>query len=129
MLTGRLRLPTGPPDEHRDIAGPDRHRPRALEFPDRDQGWDRRRELLAGQAAAITVIGPVGLRRNRAAGIPRRTARHWSAISRLVVPLDAARASLHHDDDPKFRRAGAQAVAIISRHCADTARSYLMHQS
>lgn len=115
----------GPPDEHRDIACPDRHRPRALEFPDRDQGWDRRRELLAGQAAAITVIGPVGLRRNRATGIPR----HWNAISRLIVPLDAARASLHHDDDPKFRRAGAQAVAIISRHCADTARSYLMHQS
>lgn len=41
----------------------------------------------------------------------------------------ARRASPHHDDDPKFRRAGAQVVAIISRHYADTARSYLMHQS
>jgi len=59
-----------------------------------DQGWDRRRELLVGEAAAIAAIGPVGLRRNRATGIPRRTARHWNAISRLVVPLDAARASL-----------------------------------
>jgi integrase len=89
-----------------------------------DQAWDRRRELLAGEADAIAAIGPVGLRRNRATGIPRRTARHWEAISRLVVPLDAARASLHHDDDPKFRRAGAQAAAVVLRHCAGTGRSY-----
>ncbi len=99
-----------------------------------DRGWDRRRELLGGEAAAILAIGravhncspraPVSLRRNRATGIPRRTARHWNAISRLVVPLDAARAALHHDDDPKFRRAGAQAVAIVLQHCADTGRSY-----
>ena len=81
-------------------------------------------ELLAGEADAIAAIGPAGLRRNRATGIPRRTARHWEAISRLVVPLDAARASLHHDDDPKFRRAGAQAAAVILRHCAGTGRSY-----
>ena len=49
-----------------------------------DRGWDRRRELLDGEAAAIAAIGPAGLRRNRATGIPRRTARHWHAISRLV---------------------------------------------
>jgi integrase len=89
-----------------------------------DRGWDRRRELLDGEAAAIVAIGPVGLRRNRATGIPRRTARHWHAISRLVAPLDAARGSLHHDDDPKFRRAGAQAAAIVLQHCAGTGRSY-----
>ena len=89
-----------------------------------DRGWDRRRELLDGEAAAIVAIGPVGLRRNRATGIPRRTARHWHAISRLVAPLDAARGSLHHDDDPRFRRAGAQAAAIVLQHCADTGRSY-----
>ncbi len=89
-----------------------------------DRGWDRGRELLDGEAAAIAAIGPVGLRRNRATGIPRRTARHWNAISRLVKPLDAARAVLHHDDDPKFRRAGAQATAVILQHCADTGQSY-----
>ena len=66
----------------------------------------------------------VGLRRNRARGIPRRTARHWQAISRLVEPLDAARAALHHGDDPAFRRAGAHAAAIVLQHCADTGRSY-----
>ena len=89
-----------------------------------DPGWDRGRELLDGEAAAITAIGPVGLRRNRATGIPRRTARHWDAISRLVAPLDAARAALHHDDDPKFRRAGAQAAAIVLQQCADTGQAY-----
>ena len=87
-------------------------------------GWDRRPELLASEIAAITAIGPVGLRRSRAKGIPRRTARHWKAISRLVEPLDAAREALHHDDDPAFRRAGAHAAAIVLQHCADTGRSY-----
>ena len=44
---------------------------------------------LTATRAHVAGFGPVGLRRNRAAGIPRRTARHWNAISRLVVPLDA----------------------------------------
>jgi integrase len=87
-------------------------------------GWDRRAGLLDGEAAAIAAIGPVGLRRNRATGIPRRTARHWRAIARLVEPLDAARAALHHDDDVCFKRAGAQAAAIVLQHCAETGRSY-----
>jgi hypothetical protein len=47
------------------------------------QGWDRSHELLAAEAAAIAAIGPVSLRRNRATGVPRRTARHCQAISRL----------------------------------------------
>jgi hypothetical protein len=88
------------------------------------EGWDRRRALLDGEAAAIMAIGPVSLRRNRATGIPRRTARHWNAIARLVVPLDAVRAALHHDDDPKFRRAGAQAAAVVLQHCADAGQPY-----
>ena len=86
--------------------------------------WDRRPELRASEAAAIAAIGPAGLRRSRAKGIPRRTARHWKAISRLAGPLDAAREALHHDDDPAFRRAGAHAAAIVLQHCADTGRSY-----
>jgi integrase len=96
---------------------------RNREFP-AGRGWDRRRDLLDSEAAAISAIGPVGLRRNRATGVPRRTARHWRAISRLADPLDAARAALHHGDDAKFRRAGAQAAAIVLQHCADTGRSY-----
>jgi integrase len=92
-------------------------------FPD-GRGWDRRGELLGGEAAAIVAIGPVGLRRNRATGIPRRAAKLWTAIARLVEPLDAARAALRHDDDILARRSGAQAAAIVLQHCADTGRSY-----
>jgi integrase len=92
-------------------------------FPD-GRGWDRRGELLGGEAAAIVAIGPVGLRRNRATGIPRRAAKHWTAIARLVEPLDAARAALRHHDDILARRSGAQAAAIVLQHCADTGRSY-----
>jgi hypothetical protein len=95
----------------------------AWAFPTDMRGWDRRAGLLDGEAAAIAAIGPVGLRRNRATGIPRRTARHWRAITRLVEPLDAARAALHHDDDVCFKRAGAQAAAIVLQHCAETGRS------
>ena len=96
----------------------------AGELPAAGHSWDRRRELLDSEAAAIAAIGPAGLRRNRATGIPRRTARHWQAVARLVEPLDAARAALRHGDDARFRRAGAQAAAIVLQHCADTGRSY-----
>jgi hypothetical protein len=88
------------------------------------RSWDRRGELLAVEADAVGVLGPGGLRRNRARGTPRRTAAEWQALSRLVEPLDAARASLHHRDDAKFRRAGSQAVAAVLQHCVDISRSY-----
>jgi len=88
------------------------------------RSWDRRGELLRGEAEAVAALGPVGLRRNRARGTPRRTAAEWETLSRLVEPLDAARASLHHRDDVKFRRAGAHAVAVVLQHCVDTSRSY-----
>jgi integrase len=93
-------------------------------FPAGERGWDRRGQLLDGEAAAIIALGPGGLRRRRAVGIPRLTARHWTALARLAEPLDAARAALHHGDDCRFRRAGAVAAAIVLQHCADTGRSY-----
>ncbi|MGW3471288.1 hypothetical protein ACWDKQ_23150 [Saccharopolyspora sp. NPDC000995] len=86
--------------------------------------WDRRAELDDGEIAAVTALGAASLRRNRAVGTPRRTATSWKALSRLVEPLDTARAVLHHDDAPRFRRAGAHAAAIVLQHCADTGRSY-----
>jgi len=88
------------------------------------QSWDRRGELLAEEAEAVARLGLGGLRRNRARGTPRRTPAEWEALSRLVEPLDAARASLHHREDVKFRRAGAHAVAAVLQHCVDTSRSY-----
>ena len=90
----------------------------------RDGRWDRRVALLDSEAAALLALGPVGLRRNRAVGIPRRTAPHWHALTRLIEPLDAAVAGLHHGEHVRFRRAGAHAAAVVLQHCADTGRSW-----
>jgi integrase len=86
--------------------------------------YDRRAELTEVERRALSGLGPKALRRNRARGIPRRTATHWKALARLVEPLDAARTGLHHGEDIRFRRAGAHATAIILQNCADTDRPY-----
>jgi hypothetical protein len=86
--------------------------------------FDRRPALLAPEAVALEALSPLQLRRNRARGIPRRTAGHWSALARLVEPLDAARAALHHGDDVRYRRAGAHAVAVVLRRCAASGRAW-----
>ena len=93
-------------------------------FPMSLERYDRREELSDAERSALFALGPKALRRNRARGIPRRTAHHWKALTRLVEPLDTARTGLHHGDDIRFRRAGANAAAIILQHCADTGRSY-----
>jgi hypothetical protein len=85
---------------------------------------DQRAELTQAERHALTELGPKALRRNRARGIPRRPATHWKALARLVKPLDAARAGLHHGQDIRFRRAGAHATAIVLSNCAATGRSY-----
>ena len=88
-----------------------------------DRGWDRRASCstVKPPPSAHRACGPAP---QPGTGHPRRTARHWQAFSRLAEPLDAARAALHHDDDPSFRRAGAQAAAIVLQHCANSGRSY-----
>ena len=60
--------------------------------------FDRRPALLTREVAALEALGPLQLRRDRARGIPRRTAGHWRSLARLIAPLDAARAALHHSD-------------------------------
>jgi integrase len=86
--------------------------------------WDRRIALSEKEAAALLALGRQRLRRNKAVGIPRRTAPHWLALARLTEPLDATLAGLHHGDHVRFRRAGRQAAAIVLQHCADTGRSW-----
>ena len=93
-------------------------------FPLSLERYDQRGELTDAERRALRELGPKALRRNRARGIPRRTATHWTALARLVEPLDTARAGLHHGDDTRFRRAGAHAAAIILQNCVDTSRSY-----
>jgi hypothetical protein len=86
--------------------------------------YDQRAELTEAERQALLGLGLKNLRRNRARGIPRRTAAGWRALSRLVGPLDAVRAGLHHSGDVRFRRAGTHAAAIVLHNCASIDRSY-----
>jgi len=86
--------------------------------------FDRCPELRAQEAEALSALSPPEMRRNRARGVPRRTAGHWAALARLVEPLDATRAVLHHLDDVRHRRAGAHAAAVVLQHCTTTGRAY-----
>jgi len=79
--------------------------------------FDRSGTLTADERSALELLDPMSLRRNRARGVPRRTATSWKALTRLVEPLDAARAALHHRDDVRHRRAGLHAVALVLEHC------------
>ena len=80
-------------------------------------GFDRSGTFTADERAAVETLGPMGLRRNRAQGIPRRTATSWKALTRLVEPLDAARVALRHRDDVRHRRAGLHVVGLVIEHC------------
>jgi len=86
--------------------------------------FDRAARLSPAERRALEALGPQGLRRNRSRGVPRRTASSWRALERLVTPLDAARAALHHGDDVCHRRAGLHAVGVVLEHCLVLGRSY-----
>lgn len=50
-------------------------------------GFDRRPQLLGRERDALAAMDLRALRRQRAhGGIPRRTAVHWKALTRLVAP-------------------------------------------
>ncbi|MFC7303200.1 tyrosine-type recombinase/integrase [Streptomyces monticola] len=92
--------------------------------------FDRRPQLLPGEAATLAALDLRALRRQRARGIPRRTAVHWQALERLVVALDAACGALHqeadhpHGEEVRRRRAGSQAVAAVLANCRTLERSW-----
>ena len=117
-MTGLSAAPTVPTDS--DTKALSIRRPLLVT----DNEFDRCPELRGDEAAALTALSPLEMRRNRACGVPRRTAQHWTALARLVEPLDATRAILHHLDDVYYQRAGAHAVAVVLQHCAATGRAY-----
>ncbi|EST27645.1 hypothetical protein N566_23255 [Streptomycetaceae bacterium MP113-05] len=92
--------------------------------------FDRRQQLSSDEVTALSALDLRALRRLRARGVPRRTAVHWTALERLVLPLDAAREALHRDADlshnaeVRHRRAGSQAVAAILANCRVLERSW-----
>lgn len=99
--------------------------PSAQPWPALDlAAYDQSDTLTNDEREALERLAPTGLRRNRARGVPRRTARSWKALARLVEPLDAARDALRHRDDARHRRAGRHAVAVVLGHCATLGRAY-----
>ncbi|MGH3608110.1 MAG: tyrosine-type recombinase/integrase, partial [Pseudonocardiaceae bacterium] len=86
-------------------------------------GYDRRAELTDPEAHALAELGVVGLRRSRAHG-GQHCEHQWVTLARLVEPLDAARAALHHDDVADCRRPSRHAAGLILAHCAQIGRSY-----
>ncbi|MDW6064261.1 hypothetical protein SAZ11_47930 [Streptomyces sp. FXJ1.4098] len=87
-------------------------------------GFDRCPQLFDHEAVALAALDLRALRRQRARGIPRRTAVHWRALARLVDPLDQALGALHHDGETVHRRAGSQAAAIVLANCRTLNRSW-----
>ena len=92
-------------------------------FPLNVSGYHRQVVLTAQELQALVALGPTHLRRSRARGADQRTVQ-WEVLTRLVSPLDDARALLHHQDDARYRRASAHAAGVVLQHCADTGRSY-----
>ena len=56
----------------------------ASTFPVSLEHYDRREELADAERRALRDLSSKALRRNRARGIPRRAATHWTALVRLV---------------------------------------------
>ena len=110
-MTGLSAAPTVPTDT--DTKALSIRRPLLVT----DNEFDRCPELRGDEAAALKALSPLEMRRNRACGVPRRTAQHWTALARLVEPLDATRAVLHHLDDVRYRRAASTAVFRGELYC------------
>jgi len=96
---------------------------RAWSFPLDLDAYDRQGQLTAAELRALLELGPAYLRRSRARGADQRAPR-WDALTRLVAPLDEARAVLHHAPTARYRRAGAHAAGLVLQHCAETGRAY-----
>jgi integrase len=82
-----------------------------------------RRELTAVELATLGELSATGLRRSRARGAAQRVAL-WAQLTRLVGPLDDARAVLRHPAQSRYRRASAHAAGLVLQHCSDTGRVY-----
>ena len=85
-------------------------------------GYDQR-ELTAVELGVLGELGAAGVRRSRARGAADRAAL-WAQLTRLVRPLDDARAMLSHPGHARYRRASAHAAGLVLQHCTDSGRVY-----
>jgi hypothetical protein len=92
-------------------------------FPFDTKAYRRRPKLSDTEIRVLAELGPAHLRRSRARG----TEEHqplWDKLSRLVRPLDDARAALRHPSGARYRRASVHAAGPILQHCAESGRAY-----
>ncbi|WP_326742678.1 hypothetical protein [Streptomyces sp. NBC_01768] len=83
--------------------------------------YDRRPELTERERAALASLGWEVRRRRGYA--PERV--EWRAISRLLRPLDDARAALRWcPDTPSHRRAVTDAIGLVLRRCLEDGTSF-----
>jgi Phage integrase family. len=95
---------------------------------DRDRRWpvtldrhDRRLELSVTELEALRQLGIAEMRRLHRGS---REAPEWSALGRLVQPLEDVNAALECSNTFHQRRALRDAVAVILLRCAHEERSY-----
>ena len=82
--------------------------------------YDRTPTLAPAEHAALEALG-WELRRGRCHDARRP---EWTAIDRLLRPLDEARLSLFIPDDPYHHRSALDAVGIILHACATTQHAF-----
>ena len=83
-------------------------------------GYDRRPDLTKTELEALRRLG-LNLRRRRCYD---REHPGWPVISRLLRPLDDARAALWCPDTPHHRRAITDAIGLVLLRCAEENTSY-----
>jgi integrase len=82
--------------------------------------YHRRPELTDTELAALRRLG-MNLRRRRCYD---QDAPEWSVVSRLLQPLDNARAALWCPDTPHHRRAITDAIGLVLLRCAEENTTY-----
>jgi hypothetical protein len=82
--------------------------------------YDQTPILAKAEREALQQLG-WQLRRRRGYDAARP---EWTAIARLLEPLDAARAVLHHPDTALHNRSGNDAIGVLLRRCAEEATAY-----
>ena len=84
------------------------------------EAYDQTPTLTKTERQALQKLG-WQLRRRRGYDATRP---EWTAVIRLLEPLDAARIVLHHPDTGLHSRSGKDAIGLVLWRCADESTAY-----
>ena len=84
------------------------------------EAYDQTPTLTKTERQALQKLG-WQLRRRRGYDATRP---EWTAVTRLLEPLDAARIVLHHPDTGLHSRSGKDAIGLVLWRCADESTAY-----